>query len=217
MPPERRVRRTTSEHTPGAGGGRARGFGRWPSPLPLPAPALVDAGRGIRLRPWRRDPPDVAALLRAWRDAGVDTARRGPAEVPEVGAERWLAGDAERRSRGLALDLVISPLEAGWSPGATAAGAPSEPAWGEVGLRNFDASRRRAEVGWWLAPEARGGGIAAAAVDLLVTWAQSSPLGLVQVWARVDPPNEASARVAARAGFRRLGTAGGTAVWSRVR
>jgi RimJ/RimL family protein N-acetyltransferase len=117
-------------------------------------------------------------------------------------ARRWIAGEPERRRRGLALDLVISPFE-------------GDVVWGEVGLRGFDVAVRRAEIGWWLAPEARGRGVAATAVDLAATWALVEPLRLRQVWARIAPDNVASGRVAVAAGFRLLGRAGGGEVWAR--
>lgn len=125
-----------------------------------------------------------------------------PSDASPAGARRWIAGEAERRRRGLALDLVIGPLE-------------GDQVWGEVGLRGFDATVRRAEIGWWLAPAVRGRGLASAAVGLLAAWALAPPLGLRQVWARIGRANQASARVAAAAGFRRLGTAGATDIWSR--
>ena len=170
--------------------------------LPLPAPELADATRGIRLRPWRDHPGDVAALVAAWQDPTVAVANPVPHDVSAEAARRWIAGEAERRARGLALDLVVGPLDA-------------EDVWGEVGLRGFDPEVARAEMGWWLAPEARGRGVAPTAVDLLVTWALGPPLRLRQVWARIDPGNAASARAAAAAGFRQLGDAGGVGVWSR--
>jgi RimJ/RimL family protein N-acetyltransferase len=125
-----------------------------------------------------------------------------PSDPSPAGARRWIAGEQERRRRGLALDLVVSPME-------------GDLVWGEVGLRGFDPAVRRAEVGWWLTPEARGRGVAAAAVDLVAAWALGAPLGLRQVWARIDPANQSSARVAEAAGFHRLGAAGLTDVWSR--
>ena len=87
--------------------------------------------------------------------------------------------------------------------------------WGEVGLRGFDVAVGRAEIGWWVAPRPAAAGVAAAAVDLVATWALAEPLGLRQVWARIDPDNVASSRVAAAAGFRLLGRAGGGEVWAR--
>jgi RimJ/RimL family protein N-acetyltransferase len=125
-----------------------------------------------------------------------------PADRSPDAARRWIAGESQRRLRGLALDLVIGPYD-------------GDIVWGEVGLSRFDAAMRRAEIGWWLAPEARGRGVAAAAVDLVVTWALAEPLGLRQVWARIDPDNAASSGVAAAARFRLLGRAGGGEVWAR--
>jgi RimJ/RimL family protein N-acetyltransferase len=158
--------------------------------------------RGVRLRGWRDDPDDIAALAAAWLDPSVVSANPVPSDPSPGAARRWIAGESERRFRGLALDLVISPFG-------------GDIVWGEVGLRGFDAAVRRAEIGWWLAPEARGRGVAAAAVDLVATWALAEPLGLRQVWARIAPDNADSSRVAAAAGFRLLGSAGGGEVWAR--
>ncbi|MFP3901586.1 MAG: GNAT family N-acetyltransferase, partial [Acidimicrobiia bacterium] len=94
--------------------------------------------------------------------------------------------------------------------------APGGPVWGEVGLRSFDPAAGRAEVGWWIASAQRGRGLASSAVDLLSAWALGPPLGLRQVWARIDPANHAAARVAHRVGFARLGHAGGSDVWARA-
>jgi RimJ/RimL family protein N-acetyltransferase len=184
-----------------------------PRPLPLPQPELVDATCGLRLRPWGDVPGDIAGLVAAWRDPSVTAANPVPADASPEAARRWILGEGDRRDRGLALDLVISPLDDLAAQPRTGRG----PVWGEVGLRGFDPIARRAEVGWWLAPEARGHGIAAAAVDLLVGWALAPPLDLQQVWARTDPADVASGRVAERARFRLLGTAAGRAVWARAR
>lgn len=184
-----------------------------PRPLPLPQPELVDATCGVRLRPWSDVPGDIAGLVAAWRDPSVTAANPVPADTSPEAARRWILGEADRRDRGLALDLVISPLDDLAAHPRTG----RSPVWGEVGLRGFDPVARRAEVGWWLAPEARGHAIAAAAVDLLVGWALAPPLDLRQVWARTDPADVASGRVAERARFRLLGTADGRAVWARAR
>jgi RimJ/RimL family protein N-acetyltransferase len=184
-----------------------------PPPLPLPQPELVDATCGLRLRPWGDVPGDIAGLVAAWRDPSVTAANPVPADTSPAAARRWILGEADRRDRGLALDLVISPLDDLAAQPRTG----RSPVWGEVGLRGFDPVARRAEVGWWLAPEARGHGIAAAAVDLLVGWALAPPLDLRQVWARTDAAGVASGRVAERARFRLLGTADGRSVWARAR
>ncbi len=154
----------------------------------------------IVLRPWALS--DVAALVAAWADPVIAAANGVPDDVSVSAATRWIRGGAARRCAGAVLDLVIGPFDGG----ATVLG--------EVGLRNVDRARRRAEISWWIAAEHRGGGLAAAAARLLAGWALSAPGGLDQVWARIDPTNAASARVAAAVGLVALGSADGTVVWS---
>ncbi len=59
------------------------------------------------------------------------------------------------------------------------------------------------ELGWWLAPHARGRGYAAEAAHALAGWALG--LGAVRVHAFVDVDDHASQAVARRAGFVREG------------
>jgi RimJ/RimL family protein N-acetyltransferase len=184
-------------------------------PVRLPDPPLADERAGIVLRPWAANPGDVAALVAAWSDPLLAAADGVPDEVSAARAARWIRGDAGRRAAGACLDLVIAPASAGGTGvGPAVAGGTVR---GEVGLRNIDHERLRAEVSWWLAPQHRGRGLAAAAARLLAGWALSPAGGLDQVWARIDPANASSARVAAAAGLVELGRAGGTTVWSRTR
>jgi RimJ/RimL family protein N-acetyltransferase len=169
----------------------------------LPDPPLDDARAGIVLRPWRHSAVDAAALAAAWADPAVAAANPPPAARTEADALAWIRGDADRRAAGVALDLVV-------------AAAGDDAVLGEVGLRNPDPAARRAEVGWWIAPDHRGRGLAAVAVGLVAGWALGPPSRLRQVWARIDPANAASAAVARRAGFTRLGTAAGAEVWARM-
>ncbi len=173
-------------------------------PWELPEPPLADAVAGIVLRPWRPGAGDAAALAAGWADPVLAAGCRVPAATSAEAAARWIAGDPGRRAAGACLDLVIGPLD----------GGPD--VLGEVGLRNLDRARRRAEISWWVAVGHRGRGVASAAVQLLVAWALSPGGGLSQVWARIDPANVASARVAAAAGLAELGPAAGTVVWSRT-
>jgi RimJ/RimL family protein N-acetyltransferase len=174
--------------------------------LALPDPPLVDTDAGVRLRPWTDTPADVAALAAAWADPAIAAANVVPADASAATAARWLAGDTARRSAGRNLDLAIAPID----------GGPQ--VLGEVGLRNIDRRRRRAELSWWICPEHRRRRLATAATRLLADWALADDGGdLVQVWARVDPANAASARVAAAAGLVPLGAAGGAEVWARSR
>jgi RimJ/RimL family protein N-acetyltransferase len=175
--------------------------------LPLPDPALVDRRAGVRLRPWAQTAGDAEALAGAWDDPALAAASQVPEDRSVAAAVRWIAGDAGRRAAGRSLDLVISPVD------ATGIGGEAQ---GEVGLRNLDPVRRRAEISWWVAPAHRGQGLATTATCLLVGWALSPHgLGLVQVWARIAASNRASARIAATAGLTDLGVAGGSHVWAR--
>ena len=70
---------------------------------------------------------------------------------------------------------------------------------GAIGLRFTDAG---GSVGYWVAREARGRGVATRAVEIIRDWAFGE-LGLVQLELVTDPDNEASQRVAEKAGFRR--------------
>ena len=175
--------------------------------LGLPDPPLADRDAGIVLRPWRPTDGDVAALVTAWTDPRLVAANGAPAEVSADRAARWIRGEPARRAAGSCLDLVVAPAGVGIDGSAVL---------GEVGLRNIDHDRRRAEIGWWIAADHRGRGLAIAAVRLLVDWALSASGGFVQVWARIDRTNEVSCRVARSAGFVELGEADGSLVWSRT-
>ena len=57
-------------------------------------------------------------------------------------------------------------------------------------------------IGYWVVPEARGQGVASAAVTALIPWALAPDLGgLTRLVADVDPQNAASIAVLRRAGF----------------
>ena len=73
---------------------------------------------------------------------------------------------------------------------------------GYVGLLLREAAHGTAGIGYWLVPDARGGGRATRAVALLARWALAEA-GVARVEAHVETGNEASQRVLERAGFRR--------------
>lgn len=77
---------------------------------------------------------------------------------------------------------------------------------GRVGLRTLDLHEACGEVGYWVMPEARGRGVAAAAVDLLARWLLDE-LGMHRLELRHPTVNAASCRVAERARFAVEGTA----------
>jgi RimJ/RimL family protein N-acetyltransferase len=73
---------------------------------------------------------------------------------------------------------------------------------GSVSLMRFVWEHGRAEVGYWLAGEARGSGHAARAVRLISRWGFET-LGLERIELLTATANAASQRVAERAGFGR--------------
>jgi RimJ/RimL family protein N-acetyltransferase len=68
-----------------------------------------------------------------------------------------------------------------------------------------------AQIGYWLAPNARGRGIAARSVRLLANWLFD--LGASRVFLAIVEDNHASIRVARRAGFLLEGSTGKQNIW----
>ncbi len=66
------------------------------------------------------------------------------------------------------------------------------------------AEEQRCEIGYWLAPWARGRGAMTRSVCLLCAWLQAEH-GLQRIAAGAEPGNERSQAVLARAGFKREG------------
>lgn len=126
--------------------------------------------------------------MAAWADEDIQRWTAVPEPRDLAAAERWIAGDGDRRARWLSLDLVVE------RDGEVA---------GEVGLSSFDRGAGAAEIGWWTAPAHRGGHVASSAAALLAGWAITE-LGLCQVLARCQAANPASITVACRAGFQSM-------------
>ncbi|MCW2666977.1 MAG: family N-acetyltransferase [Frankiales bacterium] len=143
-------------------------------------------GEGLVLRQWRRD--DADAVLAGLSNA--ESARWLPVPSPytaedarafvETAPHRWVSGHSA------ALCVQVDGQVAGL-----------------VVLMPSTLDRGLAELGWWTAPWARGRGVAARAVRVLVPWAAG--LGVRRFEAGVDVDNLASQRVAERAGMTREG------------
>jgi RimJ/RimL family protein N-acetyltransferase len=171
--------------------------------LPLPWPPLVHGLAGFSLRPWGGSPGDADALARAWTDPDVVRWTKVPSETDVDAARKWIAGDEQRRERGLSLDLAVAPLE------------DPEQVIGEIGLVLVEPARLWAEVGYWLVPSVRGAGLGATALRLFSDWAVAD-LPVKRLFARTHPDNPASAGVAKGAGFDHAGELdGGISVWVR--
>jgi RimJ/RimL family protein N-acetyltransferase len=126
------------------------------------------------------------------------------------------------------LDQWLGRYEDGWAAGDRAGFAVLDGAAAAVGFAAFvrlSLEREEGEIGYVIAPEARGRGIATRAVALLTRWGFDE-LGLRRIELRIDPRNAASGRVAERAGYVREGVLrsvafkeglrADVAVWSRL-
>lgn len=70
---------------------------------------------------------------------------------------------------------------------------------GSFSVMEIDRARGYGEIGYWVAAEARGRGVATRAVALLRDWAASVGLRVLEILP--EPANVGSCRVAERAGF----------------
>jgi RimJ/RimL family protein N-acetyltransferase len=145
----------------------------------------------VALRPWRES--DVPANLDAFSDPTV---------------QRFSYPRADPYTEADALAYVIDATRA-WEAGTGAefaCVAPDDDAaiLGGASIYDIETEWRRASTGYWLAPRARGQGIATRAVRLLAGWAFDD-LGIERLQLTCGPDNLASQRVAERAGFTREG------------
>jgi RimJ/RimL family protein N-acetyltransferase len=157
-------------------------------PFPPPDHALGDGIVALRL-PREADAPAIAA---ACRDPEI--ARWIPVPVPYrlEDALAFVAFSAEGWSGGREPTFVIED-------------AASRSLVGSIAVHRRPDDPGRAAVGYWLSPEARGRGVATRAVRLVVRWAFEVEQGLVRMELLTLVGNEASGRVALRAGFAREG------------
>ena len=169
--------------------------------LPLPEPTL--AGMRCLLRPW--EVGDAATLAAAWSDPEVRRWQPVPDHADLAAASAWIAGEADRRRAGLALDLVAVEPVTGPGIGSDAAVEAAADVLGEVGLSAFDPEAGAAMIGWWTVDRPRRRGVATEMVRLLTTWALGPPLGLDVLVAEVEPANPGSVAVALAAGYGEVG------------
>jgi RimJ/RimL family protein N-acetyltransferase len=155
--------------------------------LRFPDPELID--EVVRLRPWRET--DVNPAHRATQDPLIPRFTSVPERQSEADVRRFFDGLEPARKEGERLTLAI-------------ADARTDEFLGAISLLRFDWSARRGEIGYWLAPWARGRGATTRAVRLLSRWALTE-LGLGRLALHTDTGNVASQRVAERSGFTREG------------
>ena len=143
------------------------------------------------------------ARLRVGTDADVDAITR-VCRDPET--QRWtrVPSPYERHHAQEFVEAQWRGAEAPWEGLAlTIADLDSDALLGAVGL-DVDAAERSADLGFWVAPEARGRGVATAAARRMCALGFER-LDLARISMHAAVGNEASNRVAHRLGFRHEG------------
>jgi RimJ/RimL family protein N-acetyltransferase len=153
-----------------------------------PDPPLTDGV--VTLRPWTER--DVRAIAAACRD-------------PEIA--QWI-DDVPVPYRDADARAYVAVSRRGWKESSLAAFAVTDAVSGEVlgscGVHWHDHQQGVAEIGYWVKRAARGRGVATRAVRLVSRWA-IEVCGVQRLQLRADARNQASLRVAERAGFQREG------------
>ena len=158
----------------------------------------------VVLRPWSVS--DAVFMAEASRDPAIER-YNGPAPdsvadaitVIERIEQSWHRFEVEGDPTGIAFAIVDAVL--------------GEP----VGMCGIDhwSSTDVVQFGYWLAPGARGRGLATRAVTLMTGWLFE--LGAARVFLTIQSENAASATVARRAGFTYEGTLRAYGVWAGQR
>jgi RimJ/RimL family protein N-acetyltransferase len=158
-----------------------------PRRLRAPDPPLADGVIWLD-RMSRRDVPDLLELV-------GDEAIKEFTLVPTAGGESFVRS-------------WIRGYEDGWRSGTRAGfvvrAADSETFLGFGSLFRLDLPAGEAEIGYAVAPAARGRGVAGRTLSLLTAWGLDG-LGLERLELRIAVTNPASERVAARAGYTQEG------------
>jgi RimJ/RimL family protein N-acetyltransferase len=146
---------------------------------------------------------DEVVVLRAWRESDVPAQLNAFSDPvfkqfsdwqpnTEADALRHLEESERARQRGERISFAV--VEAG----------DLDVLLGGASLNDMHQVSRQAAIGYWLAPQARGRGVATHAVRLIAEWAFAD-LDLARLELMCGPDNAASQRVAERCGFIREG------------
>jgi RimJ/RimL family protein N-acetyltransferase len=132
----------------------------------------------------------VDAVSRLVEDADVQRETLVPAPPPPGFARSWLARYEEGRAEGTREGFAVVDGDGTFLGLALAV--------------QIDRSAQTVELGYVVAPKARGRGVARRALQLLTEWAFAE-LGALRIELRIAVDNRPSSRVAQRAGYVREG------------
>jgi RimJ/RimL family protein N-acetyltransferase len=152
----------------------------------LPGEPLIDGETA--LRPWRDS--DLEPLVLACQDPEISRWTRVPYPYGASDARAYLLQRHDTLHAG-----TVAPF-------AIVSSADRDHLLGSISLMRFSWQHARAEVGYWLAKNARGLGHATRAVRLISDWGFRH-LGLERIDLMAATGNPASQRVAERCGFTR--------------
>jgi RimJ/RimL family protein N-acetyltransferase len=139
----------------------------------------------VTLRPW--EPADVSFVYDACQDPEIQRWTNLPSPFRASDAVALLQFSTTLRERGTAALFAVTSTDQGELLGA-------------ISLRDIARDEGRASIGYWVAVEARGRGVATTAVTATARWAFEA-LGVDEVYADVLHGNDASLRVLERCGF----------------
>jgi RimJ/RimL family protein N-acetyltransferase len=146
-----------------------------------------------------------AVTLRPWREADADAV---VARISDPATVAFLDRIPQPYERIDALDYIRASRE-GWrtwtQTNFAILVAELTGAVGSIGISWVEVEEGVAEVGYWVAAEARGRGVATTALRLTAEWAFGAEPRLERLQLRADILNLASQRVAEKAGFTREG------------
>ena len=134
---------------------------------------------------------DIGAVFRVCQDEVIQHFTRVPVPYLEQHARGFVAqGSARWRTReGVSFAVT---------------GAGTDEFLGTCGLVEVDLAHGEGAAGYWVAPSARGRGVARAALTLLTAWCLDD-LGLHRLTLEIEQANPASAAVAVAAGYEQVG------------
>jgi len=141
----------------------------------------------LALRPWLE--ADAPAIVQAYRDPAIQ--RWHARSMTELEATAWVRSWNDRWA---------TETGAGWAV-VDSAGL----LLGRVDLRRLDLLEGTGEAGYWVAPRARGRGVAGRALRAVADW-MFTEIGLHRIDLEHSTFNEPSCRVAVKAGFVLEGT-----------
>ncbi|MEY9876743.1 RimJ/RimL family protein N-acetyltransferase [Streptacidiphilus sp. MAP12-33] len=151
-------------------------------------PDHLDAGEGLRLRPWAKR--DAEAVLTAFADPLMRGQAAEPVDSPEAAA-RWVDQQARRWEAEQAFAFAVVRGAGG-----------AEQLLGNMAVGAVDRRHGTGWVSYWTTPGARGGGVATRACRSLSRWAlDEAGLGLFRLELGHRVNNPASCRVATGAGY----------------